>query len=53
MGIDSFRLAISLNRYTYACPEKYEMHTELIIGGNSSANIVVSGSSLFGDFAIL
>ena len=49
MGIDFFRLAISLNK----CLKNYAMHTERINGGNSSENIVVNGSSLFGDFVIL
>ena len=48
MGIDFFRLAISLNN----CLENYAMNTERM-GENGSANLVVNGSSLFGDFVSL
>ena len=44
IGIDFFLLAISLNKIYYL--ENYAMHTERINGENSSANIVVNGSSL-------
>ena len=33
MGIGSFRLAISLNKYPYAWVENFAMHTERINGG--------------------
>ena len=46
--LNFFRLAISLNN----CLENYAMNTERM-GENSSANLVVNGSSLFGDFGIL
>ena len=50
MGIDVVRLGISLNK----CIEKsMQCILSELMEENSSANIVVHGSSLFGDFVIL
>ena len=48
MGIEFFRLAISRNK----CLDMMQCIPSELMGQKSSANIVVNGSSLSGDFVI-